>query len=425
MQTNKSIEDLDLSTESSNCRKHANINSLPQADDTCPTEHIGIQIKSLEDMPRILIDRLARYGIFTVEELFAKYDSEEAMSLSQPLQSRLVRVLDKNGYRFNRCSVEHWPDIFDYLVYKKALRITWDDLELPVEIVHKLNAADISIAKAVTTSWEFLREHLSNREIFVLLRTMIAEGVRPLYISKEQYPNSLDFVTANVDVSVTDFEFSPKIISKLHSHSIVTVNQLLNHSRKELIGNKIIGPTLIGELVRVIGNDRLHLAGDEIYKCDCCKEIYISAVEDSTEHLCSYCRDKKKRISKIKDFHVTVEGPEYGSYTDGTKGFTIFATIQNNTKKMTEVQVKEFMVFHKDRQWASTYHLNGYDFKKDYIMPESSKTTAKVWCGYPWSVHKLEDGDYLNFAIAANNKIFSFKFIIQKDVLVLDDYYAY
>lgn len=203
------------------------------------------------------------------------------------------------------------------------------------------------------------------------------------------------------------------------------LSKLQSLSRQQLIENKIVGVTAMRELTRVLKDNHVHLAGDKIYTCSKCSTEFAAAEEPGDEHYCDDCTERLKRVKKIKDYVVTLEGPDYGSYTDGTRGFTIFATVHNKTKKMVEVKLRDFMIFCDNRQWASTSYLTGYSFTTEHIMPESSKTAAKIWSGTAWSDKRLTDGNYVNVTVEVKDKVYSYKFLMKAGKFELEDYFTY
>ena len=136
--------------------------------------------------------------------------------------------------------------------------------------------------------------------------------------------------------------------------------------------------------------------------------------------------EKEERISKIDQVNVTVEKPDYGSYTDGTSGFTIFATIHSRKNQVASVEMKEFMLFSSNRQWAASKDLAGYAFSTEHIMPMSSKTAAKIWSGTPWNHTKLQDGDYVTIVLSVDYSANqAFKFVLKDGLFTIDDYCTY
>lgn len=393
-----------------------------------PTEnekHEGVPLETLADISEHICRRLARQGIVTVEELLHQYENEENLPLPAHGKWRLLRVLDQNGYRFSACSKEQWPDICDYIEFKRASTFAIETLELPDSIEENLKAAGITVLKIINEDWLFLKEYFSNREIAIILYSLDDYGFRTKDTDKDAYPDLVSFITEKIEILTSELGLSPRIYHSLHQHSIDTLAQLQTLSRQQLIENKIVGVTAMKELTRVLKDNHVHLVGDKIYTCTKCNAEFAAAAEPGDEHYCDDCTERLKRVKKIKDYVITIDGPDYGSYTDGTRGFTIFATVHNKTKKMIEVKLRDFMIFCNNRQWASTSYLTGYNFITEHIMPESSKTAAKIWSGIAWSDKRLVDGDYVNFTVAIKDKVYSYKFVMKSGKFEIDDYFTY
>lgn len=387
--------------------------------------HEGRPLESLENMPGFISHRLASQGIVTVEELLKQHTNEDELPMPKNAKWRLLRILDQHGYRFSDCTREQWPDILDYIEHKRASEFSIETLELPDSIEETLKTAGITVLKIVNENWLFLKEYLTNREIAILLYSLNEYGFRTKDANKEDYPGLSEFISANIEIAVSDLGLSPRIYHSLHQRSIDTLAQLQALSRQQLIENKIVGVTAMKELTRVLKDNHVHLVGDKIYTCAKCNTEFAAAEEPGDEHYCDDCTERLKRVKKIKDYLVTIDGPDYGSYTDGTRGFTIFATVHNKTKKMVEVKLRDFMIFCNNRQWASTSYLTGYNFVSEHIMPESSKTAAKIWSGIVWRDKRLADGDYVNFTIAIKDKVYSYKFVMKSGKFEIDDYFVY
>lgn len=390
-----------------------------------PIAHEGVPLESLKDMPTHISHRLSRQGIVTVEELLNQHSNEDDLLLPKHSKLDLLRILDQNGYRFSDCTKERWPDILDYIGYKRASAFSIETLELPDGMEETLKTAGITVLRIINENWPFLKEYFTNREIAILLYSLDSYGFRTKDANKDEYHDLVDFITENIEISISDLGLSPRIYHSLHQRSIDTLSKLQSLSRQQLIENKIVGVTAMRELTRVLKDNHVHLAGDKIYTCSKCSTEFAAAEEPGDEHYCDDCTERLKRVKKIKDYVVTLDGPDYGSYTDGTRGFTIFATVHNKTKKMVEVKLRDFMMFCDNRQWASTSYLTGYSFTTEHIMPESSKTAAKIWSGTAWSDKRLTDGNYVNVTVEVKDKVYSYKFLMKAGKFELEDYFTY
>lgn len=348
-----------------------------------PLTHEGEPLDSIEDMPRFITDRLSRFGIVTVEELLERYSSEDDIPLRDHGKWRLLRILERNNYRFRDCTREQWPDINEYIRYKRATGFSIEALDLPEAIEEKLKVAGITVVKIIYEDWTFLQNYLSNQEIAILLYALENHFFRIKAADKDQYPTITDFINKNIEISTAELGFSPRIYNSLHQHSIDTLARLQELTRQQLIENKVVGVHAMKELVRVMMDNHVHLKGDEFYNCSQCNIEYVAPEEPGDTHYCEDCSARIKRCKRMKEYVVTIDGPDYGSYTNGTRGFTIFATVHNKTKKMIEVKLRDFRIFCDNRQWAANSYLNGYNFETEHILPDSSQTAAKIWSGSP------------------------------------------
>ena len=132
--------------------------------------------------------------------------------------------------------------------------------------------------------------------------------------------------------------------------------------------------------------------------------------------------EKENRVAQINLLDITMEKPDYSSYTDGTKGFTLFANIHNKSNQVMLVELKEFLLFCNGRQWVPSSNLTGYSFSAEHIMPMSSKTATKIWSGEPWVNTKLIDGDYVTIVIELNSVSHAFKFVLRDGLFIINDY---
>lgn len=384
-----------------------------------------IPLNMLVGMPDFLIDRFTNQGILTVDELLNQYKNEDELPMPPHLQQRVLRILDQNHYRFDGCPRKKWPDINDYIEYKRALSFSIETLELPAEIEETLKKAGITMLKIVNESSDFLKKYLSNIEITVLLYAMDVYRLRTKDAPKAQYPDLNDFIAECLQIPISDLNLPLRIRHRLRRNSIDTLAKLQGFTRQQLIERKIVGSKSIDGFVQRLRNYNAHLAGDKIYTCAECNSEFIAAEEPGYAHYCSFCTEKSKRIKKIDDYVVTIDGPNYGSYADDNNDLIIFATIHNKTKELVEVKLRDFTVFCSNRQWTPTNSLPGYNFVSEHIMPVSSKTAAKVWAGNDWKQRKLQNGDYIDFSLSIKGKVHSYKFVLKNGRFEIDDYFIY
>lgn len=385
------------------------------------TKQKGTPITNLTDLPFRTISRLNDENIFTVEALMERYKSVSDLLLGRHRRWQLLRALDNAGYRFNDCSREEYPDINDYIYLDKLKTFDIDDLEVDEEIKDIIDYRNLNMLSIVKSSLVMLAEYFSNPQIVELLIGMDEQGFR-----LEVCENGIevtDFIERSIEMPINEFLESKVTCSNLQKKGITTINQLIAYTRAELLEKKIVGDMALQGIVETIKKYKLYLKGDVPYKCDRCGEEFIAAEEHTIKHYCELCKEKAKRIKKVKDITVSIKGPDYGSYTNGSTGFTLFATINNNSSKFEEVSLKDFLVYHKKRQWASTSYLTGYRFETEHIMPKSSLTAGKIWSGYEWITEKLVDGDYISIYLSTKEKNHTFKFVLKNSVFVLDDYF--
>lgn len=164
-----------------------------------PIVHEGVPLESLKDIPTHISHRLSRQGIVTVEELLNQHSNEDDLLLPKHSKLDLLRILDQNGYRFSDCTKERWPDILDYIEYKRASAFSIETLELPDGMEETLKTAGITILRIINENWLFLKEYFTNREIAILLYSLDAYGFRTKDANKDEYHDLVDFITENIE----------------------------------------------------------------------------------------------------------------------------------------------------------------------------------------------------------------------------------
>ena len=333
-----------------------------------------------------------------------------------------MRSLDKAGYRFEDCSREEFPDINDYIYLDKIISFNIDDLEIAEEIKDIIDYQNLNMLSIVKSSLETLNEYFSKPQLVELLIGMEEQGIKLEICDSET--ELINFVVQSIEMPVNEFLDSKVTCSNLQKKGITTINQIISYTRKELIENKIVGDMALQGIIETIKKYKFHLKGDITYKCNNCGEEFIAAEEHTSKHYCELCKEKAKRIKKVKEITVSIKGPAYGSYTNGSSGFTLFATVNNNSSKYEEISLKGFFVYHKNRQWASTSYLTGYKFETEHIMPKSSLTAGKIWSGYEWTSEKLVNGDYISLYLGTKEKNYTFKFVLKESEFILDDYFV-
>lgn len=382
----------------------------------------GVSLEILEGVHYTTLNRLYRRKIRTIEELFKHFPKAENLPYYYNRKWELLRALDKAGYRFEDCSREEFPDINDYIYLDKIISFNIDDLEIAEEIKDIIDYQNLNMLSIVKSSLETLNEYFSKPQLVELLIGMEEQGIKLEICNSET--EVINFVVQSIEMPVNEFLDSKVTCSNLQKKGITTINQIISYTRKELIENKIVGDMALQGIIETIKKYKFHLKGDITYKCNNCGEEFIAAEEHTSKHYCELCKEKAKRIKKVKEITVSIKGPAYGSYTNGSSGFTLFATINNNSSKYEEISLKGFFVYHKNRQWASTSYLTGYKFETEHIMPKSSLTAGKIWSGYEWTSEKLFDGDYISLYLGTKEKNYTFKFVLKESEFILDDYFV-
>ena len=389
---------------------------------TVETPQKGLSLMTLKGVHYMTLHRLNNENIFTIEDLLEKY--KEAKQLNEPNLRKweLLRALDKAGYRFEDCSKEEFPNINDYIYLDRLNNFNIDDLEIDEDIKDIIDYQNLNMLSIVKSLIEDLTKYFSKTQIVELIIGMDEQGIKMEICEDETEVK--DFIVRSIEMPTNEFLESKVTCSNLQKKGITTINKLISYTRSELLESKIVGDMALQGIVEALKKYKLHLKGDTTYKCDSCREEFITAEEHTNKHYCELCKEKAKRIKKVKEINISIKGPDYGSYTNGSTGFTLFATITNNSAKFEEVSLKDFFVYHKNRQWASTSYLTGYRFETEHIMPKSSLTAGKIWSGYEWKSEKLLDGDYISLYLSTKEKNYTFKFVLKNSEFVLDDYFT-
>ncbi|MBR5874748.1 MAG: hypothetical protein IKY90_08460 [Oscillospiraceae bacterium] len=391
--------------------------------------HVGNFLSDIENLPQPLLRFLNKDGIFTMEELLERYKSLTDIPKQRRLRRELLIFLDKEGIRFPECTKEEYPDINVFISKERAKSFHIGNLESEETDDELSEAIDILlqndykyVASIFALSVEDMKKMLSTRQIVKLFMALDNNG-----FAVYSYPfiSLSEYIKCEIVLPVEEFISSKVTCSNLIKRHLPNVNMLMKHTRSELIKHKIVGEMALNGIIEDLKQFNLYLKDDVYYECSRCKVEYLTEKNTNIVHHCDLCKDKIKRIKKIKDFSIDISGPDYGSYTDGTKGFTLFATIKNNTNQLEEITLQEFLVFHKRRQWAARMYLNGYKFEKGYIMPQSSLTVAKIWSGYEWILEKLVDGDYISIYLRTKEYSCSYRFVMRDSKFVIDDYFKH
>ena len=236
--------------------------------------------------------------------------------------------------------------------------------------------------------------------------------LRLLAVPEETYPDLEEYIIEAFAYKLCDLPFSTRLQNSFIKYGISTSAELIQYSRSDLQSQKIAGERGIAEIVKVLFDIRLHLSDDTFYRCNICSKKGVKQIIDEKTKLCKECTAKQKRIAKMKEVRVSVSGPDYGSYTNLSSGFTLYANIENMTDEFMEVTLTDFYVFSEGRQRAPLYYLNGYSFDKEHLFANTSKTAGKIFPTTGLKDGFLSIGDYVVIKIRTNSKEFRmYKFV--------------
>ncbi len=117
--------------------------------------------------------------------------------------------------------------------------------------------------------------------------------------------------------------------------------------------------------------------------------------------------------------------PEYSSFERLTSGFILYANIKNIGEDLIKVKLKEFYVESEGRQIAKKYHLSGYYFDEESIMPSSTRTAAMIWDVDNFPGKKIKEGDmvFITLTLPHEKKNLMYKFIYGEEGMIIEDYF--
>ena len=132
-------------------------------------------------------------------------------------------------------------------------------------------------------------------------------------------------------------------------------------------------------------------------------------------------------MKKISKLDMTISGPDYGSYTNLSAGFTLYANMKNTTSDLLKVRLHDFYVVEDDKQISYRYFLNGYSFDEEIIMPGTVKSAGKIWdtTRFQYSTFLASDAYIIvSIKIASEDHKRMYKFVKKDGVWVIDDYFT-
>lgn len=247
------------------------------------------------------------------------------------------------------------------------------------------------------------------------------KGVEDLSLGEEEFLQRNTKLYSDLE----ELDISKKLYHTLVSKGITSVEQLVAFSADELSDQKIAGESALASIRKALHDGRLLLKDDYVLKCEHCDEQFVS--NDTTRTICDTCAAKKKRVSKISKLEITISGPDYGSYTNLSSGFTLYANMKNITADLLKVRLVDFYVVENDKQISPKYYLNGYSFDEEMIMPGTVKSAGKIWDTERFKYSSFLDSDayaILIIKLGTEEHKRMYKFAYKNDTWVIDDYYT-
>lgn len=386
MSMETTIEELDLSIRSFNCLKRAGINTVEDMINTINNGGIAACIKirnlgrkSLEEV----LYKLQDFG-YPINEAVDKYIAE------------LHAMSDTSSEIIN-----YWKKLRDSLSNGN------EELENLIQDEDFFSLDDIPEKSAQRCDWRI--KPLSDN--YVKFNIQLALSAEQIYTLKHGFiPTSMEqkwfvFYENNKLHFYRSWSgrciFTVKIdtLSNLHNVTLYTYDEKIDLPQSKMLIEQLL----------------MHFSKKETLK---------GSRHYRTEKQTVHTKKEEKTINP-KFYDVTINGPEYGSYTNGAKGFTLFATIHNKTKSAINAKLIEFSVFSHERQWAPSYNLTGYSFDEGVILPKTSKTIGKIWTDSIWQNSKLIEKDYITITLKIKDRTHIYKFISQNNTWTVVDYLSY
>ena len=382
----------------------------------------SIALKDLDLPARVAILIRRYFEAETVADLLEKVRDIDTLisafktNREKMLLERLLKELDEKSIRLADCSTDKYPNIDTYILDKVISEISVISYGTSESFVEYLkdegceNMADVlrlSPDKLTTLTGDLRLEAID------YLRALRKRGQWRLFaVSEETYPDWEKYILEAFAYNLSDLPFSTRLQNSFIKHAITNTAELVQYSRSDLHSQKIAGERGIAEIVKVLFDIRMHLSGDTFYYCEICHKKGVKQADDEKTKLCKDCTAKQRRIAQMKDVCVSISGPDYGSYTNLSSGFTLYANIENKTDEFMEVTLTDFYVFSEGRQRAPLYYLNGYSFDKEHLFANTSKTAGKIFPVTGLKDGRLSVGDYVVIKIRTNSKEFRmFKFV--------------
>lgn len=168
----------------------------------------------------------------------------------------------------------------------------------------------------------------------------------------------------------------------------------------------------------------LFLEGDEVFECCKCSKQFVAEGGSTNTTFCPLCQLKNERIAKISTLKISLMPPEYSSYTNLGEGFHLIANIKNEEfDKIQTVSIKDFYIISMGRQFSPNCFLSGYSFSEEEIWPMTTRSFAKIWGIKEFNKTKLSDGDCCIITLKSSGTTHVFKFVLDSNNWILDDYF--
>lgn len=224
---------------------------------------------------------------------------------------------------------------------------------------------------------------------------------------------------------ISELELPGRIITLLRKQNVNTVKDLISLTRNDLIGMKQFGVKGVVQIEESLIKHEMLLKGDRLYECEKCGISFPDVISVQSQHYCPKCVAKLERIQGIDRVKITLMEPEYSTFERLASGFILYANIKNISEDLVKVKLKEFYIESNGRQIAKKYHLSGYYFDEESIMPSSTRTAAMIWDVDNFADKKLKEGDtiFITLFLPQEKKNLMYKFTYGEEGMVIEDYF--
>lgn len=340
----------------------------------------------------------------------------------------LCKELENNGYHVNGFPGLDNPETCKRLKYYFRNQ-TIDFLDIPDKVTKKIILA---YGKNVKLEY-FVRPFrmwfalIQDYDVCVLIAKKLKNlqfkirGEEDILLGKTEFMKKNTILYSPLE----ELDISKNLYHILVKKEISSIEQLVSYSAKQLSDEKIAGESALLSIRKALSSGRLLLKDDYIIKCTQCGEKYID--DNPYKTVCDSCIKKKKRISKMSKIDISLTGPDYGSYTNLSSGFTLYANFKNTTTELLTVELNDFYVVEEGKQISPKYYLTGYSFDEETIMPNTVKSVGKIWDieRFKYSTF-LNDDTYaiITIKIKAEENKRMYKFVYNGESWSIDDYFT-